>query len=490
VWERATGKYTMVSTGTTKSTCGVAPATYTGLAEGDRESQNPTISADGRYVVFSSDASNLDPNKQDSVKYQLPAPLLTPGHPQLGTNIFLWDRTTGSMKRIDNSTNGGGEPNNDAGFVPTISHDGSRVAYMSDASDLVQGDTNGVRDTFLYDVGTGQTTLASADVDGTPQTCPALQDKSACQSYEAPALSGDGHLLAFVSGATNLIKNAFDANVTGRDVYIRDNTTHEVTRADVHDNGTQANAGTIGSAPALSADGRYVAFPSLAKNLVDGGQQSPAGVADIFVNDRTPGSTPASWAGAPFWKTQGGCVTNCGTNPGPGNTPSSGGSGYWMVASDGGIFAFGDAQFKGSTGNIKLAKPIVGMTTTPSGNGYWMVASDGGIFAFGDAKFKGSTGDIKLAKPIEAMTASPTGEGYWMVASDGGIFAFGDAKFQGSTGSIKLAQPIVAMTATQTGAGYWLVAKDGGIFAFGDATFKGSIGNIKLNSPIVGMTGF
>src|SRR5438105_6492108 len=69
--------------------------------------------------------------------------------------------------------------------------------------------------------------------------------------------------------------------------------------------------------------------------------------------------------------------------------------GYWLVGSDGGIFAFGDARFLGSTGNIKLNQPIVGMASTPSGDGYWMVASDGGLFAFGDAAFQGSTGNIK-----------------------------------------------------------------------------------------------
>src|SRR5712692_2460730 len=83
--------------------------------------------------------------------------------------------------------------------------------------------------------------------------------------------------------------------------------------------------------------------------------------------------------------------------------------GYWFVAADGGIFSFGDAGFHGSTGNIKLNKPIVGMAPTPSGRGYWFVAGDGGIFSFGDAKFFGSTGNIKLNKPIVGMAASPTG---------------------------------------------------------------------------------
>jgi hypothetical protein len=164
------------------------------------------------------------------------------------------------------------------------------------------------------------------------------------------------------------------------------------------------------------------------------------------------------------------------------------GQGYWMVASDGGVFAFGDAQFAGSAGNLNLSKPIVAMTPTPSGLGYWMVASDGGLFNYGDAPFLGSAGNLNLSKPIVSIVATPSGRGYWLVASDGGIFAFGDARFFGSTGDIRLNKPIVAMTPTRTGRGYWLVASDGGIFAYGDATFHGSTGDIALNQPIVGMT--
>ena len=161
--------------------------------------------------------------------------------------------------------------------------------------------------------------------------------------------------------------------------------------------------------------------------------------------------------------------------------------GYWLVANDGGIFTFGSAGFFGSTGNIKLNKPIVGMAAAPNGQGYWLVASDGGIFSFGSSEFYGSTGDIKLNQPIVGMASTPSGRGYWLVATDGGIFAFGDAAFYGSTGDIKLNKPIVGMEPTESGNGYWLVASDGGIFSFGDATFLGSTGDIRLNQPIVGM---
>ncbi len=167
------------------------------------------------------------------------------------------------------------------------------------------------------------------------------------------------------------------------------------------------------------------------------------------------------------------------------STPT--GKGYWLVATDGGIFSYGDAKFHGSAGGLRLNKPIVGISSTPTGNGYWMVASDGGIFTYGDARFYGSTGGMRLNKPIVGMTATLSGHGYWLVASDGGIFTFGDARFYGSAGGIHLNKPIVGMSTTASHRGYWLVATDGGIFTYGDARFYGSAGGVHLNEPIVGM---
>ena len=117
-----------------------------------------------------------------------------------------------------------------------------------------------------------------------------------------------------------------------------------------------------------------------------------------------------------------------------------------------------------------------GMAATPDGGGYWLVASDGGIFSYGDAVFFGSAGSLRLNAPVVGMAATPDGAGYWLVASDGGIFSYGDAVFAGSAGALHLDAPVTGMAATPDGGGYWLVARDGGVFTYGDAPYFGSLG--------------
>jgi hypothetical protein len=85
------------------------------------------------------------------------------------------------------------------------------------------------------------------------------------------------------------------------------------------------------------------------------------------------------------------------------------------------------------------------MAAMPDGGGYWLVAADGGIFAYGDAPFRGSTGGLTLNQPIVGMADDGDGGGYWLVAADGGVFAYGSARFEGSTGSLTLNQPIVGI---------------------------------------------
>ena len=169
--------------------------------------------------------------------------------------------------------------------------------------------------------------------------------------------------------------------------------------------------------------------------------------------------------------------------------------GYWMVARDGGVFAFGGAQFFGSTGSMQLNQPIVAMATTPDDGGYWLFAADGGVFAFGDAQFYGSVPGVlgsqhrTLNEPIVAAESSSDGKGYRLFAGDGGVFDFGDAQFVGSLPGlgVTLNKPITAATSAPFGQGYWLTAADGGVFCFGSATFEGSLGGRTLNAPVASM---
>ena len=134
------------------------------------------------------------------------------------------------------------------------------------------------------------------------------------------------------------------------------------------------------------------------------------------------------------------------------------GQGYWLIASDGGVFAFGDAGFMGSMGGRHLNAPIVGVADA-DGGGYWLVASDGGVFAFGDATFMGSMGGQPLNAPVAGIASPPNGAGYWLVGADGGVFTFGIAGFFGSVpGQGIVGQPpVVGMSRSPSGAGYWLV---------------------------------
>ena len=129
----------------------------------------------------------------------------------------------------------------------------------------------------------------------------------------------------------------------------------------------------------------------------------------------------------------------------------AGGAGYFLANDSAAWTTFGSRSVDLENGPIALAAPVVGISGTSSGDGFWLDASDGGVFTAGSATFLGSMGGRHLNQPVVGMAGTPSDSGYWLVASDGGIFTFGDAGFFGSTGNVRLNKPIVGMAATPTG---------------------------------------
>ncbi|HEY9848816.1 MAG TPA: DUF4347 domain-containing protein [Leptolyngbyaceae cyanobacterium] len=212
-----------------------------------------SISADGRYVAFSSGASNL-----------------VSGDTNGTTDVFVRDTLTNTTTRVSLSSSGiqGG------GDVPSISADGRYVAFMSSASNLVSGDTNGWDDIFLRDTFTNTTTRVSVDSMGNQGNF----------FSEFPSISGNGRYVAFRSYASNLVSG--DTN-NKWDIFVRDTLTNTTTRVSVDSMGNQGNADSQ-QGISISADGRYVAFNSAASNLVSGDTN---GASDIFVRDTLTNTT-------------------------------------------------------------------------------------------------------------------------------------------------------------------------------------------------------
>ncbi|MEQ1871678.1 MAG: Ig-like domain-containing protein, partial [Vicinamibacterales bacterium] len=216
----------------------------------------PKISADGRVVIFQSYASNLVPND---------------GNAAAVVDLFARDRQTGQTSRINVSSTGT-EANAQVGDY-AISADGRFVAFTTFASNLVPGDTNGVFDVFVRDRQTGQTSRVSVASDGTQGNNSSLD----------AAISQDGRFVVFRSSASNLVPN--DTNGWA-DVFMYDRTTGQTTRVSVADDGAQANFEAL--FPAVAAGGRMVVFASRASNLVPGDTN---GRYDIFVRDLVSGRT-------------------------------------------------------------------------------------------------------------------------------------------------------------------------------------------------------
>jgi cold shock CspA family protein len=208
-------------------------------AEGNGASFAPAISADGLTVAFASDATTLIATDANGV-----------------TDVFVHDRTTGVTKRVSISTGGaaGNKPSG-ASHGPALSANGQLVIFESDATNLVVGDTNGATDIFVRDTAANTTERDSVDSAGS-------QGKD---NSPAAAISADGRMVAFQSSAANLI--ASDTNKVA-DIFLHDRSSGTTERVSVDSTGSQANGAS--SSPAISADGHVVAFLSGATNLVAG----------------------------------------------------------------------------------------------------------------------------------------------------------------------------------------------------------------------------
>lgn len=227
---------------------------------GNGRSSDPAISVDGRYVAFTSAASNLvagDANSND--------------------DIFLVDRQTGMLMLVSRTPQGG--TGNSTSAAAAISGDGRYVAFQSSASNLVAGDTNANDDIFVFDRQTNTTRLVSRAASAPANGFAA-----------APSISADGRVVAFHSDASNLV--AGDTN-TQTDVFVVDTTSGAITRVSVAANGGDANGASTSSA--ISGDGRVVAFSTDATDILGGDENNAPDVVLRVLADGTTARLSRGW---------------------------------------------------------------------------------------------------------------------------------------------------------------------------------------------------
>lgn len=276
--------------------------------QGTQASQYPSVSGDGRYITFQSSASNLVRDDTNNT-----------------SDVFVFDRQTSTTSRVSVSSegvqinNGGQLGTGVYAESPSISADGRYVAFLSTATDLVPDDTNRGADVFVHDRESGTTSRVSVSPTGaqfdrgvrysslsadgryvafdtggdifvhdrssgiTTLAGVLSEDGQANGSVEMPSISGDGRYIAFQSTASNLVT---DDNNGREDVFVHDREAGTTTRVSASSDGAQGNQ--YSRYPAISADGRYIAFESAASNLVADDANDNI---DIFVHDRYTGTT-------------------------------------------------------------------------------------------------------------------------------------------------------------------------------------------------------
>ncbi len=220
--------------------------------QSNNDSGYPSISSDGRYVAFYSKATNLIPNDTNG-----------------SWDIFVHDRQSGATKLVSVSSTGG--QGNGWSLFPSISGKGRYVAFISSATNLVAGDTNGKVDVFVHDSQTGKTERVSLDSKGGE----ANGDSGDLNSWRCVSISDDGRFVVFESEASNLVSG--DTN-NREDVFLHDRTTKKTVRLSVNDDGVQGN--NHSERPSIAPDGRYVVFQSKADNLTT---NDTNGATDVFM---------------------------------------------------------------------------------------------------------------------------------------------------------------------------------------------------------------
>jgi len=201
------------------------------------------------------------------VAFESDATNLVPGDTNRAADIFVHDRQTGKTELVSTATSG--QQGNDRSSAPAISGDGRYVTFWSWASNLIPGDTNGVSDVFVHDRQTGVTQRVSVDSSG----------RQANRFSNQPSISADGRYVAFWSRATNLV--AGDSNGAA-DIFVRDLQAGTTTRANVTSSGAQARGGAS-QQPSISPDGHVVAFTSFAHNLASNDLNNSQ---DVYVHTR------------------------------------------------------------------------------------------------------------------------------------------------------------------------------------------------------------
>ncbi|HEY3265374.1 MAG TPA: hypothetical protein VGM37_00495 [Armatimonadota bacterium] len=244
--DRLSGQTTCVSVATTG-------------ARGDADSDSPAISADGRFIAFRSYASNLVPGDANGVE-----------------DIFVHDVRLGTTVRV--STDSAGHEADSFSDAPAISADGAVVAFSSRASNLAANAPAGLRGIYAHVMKTGATALVTHAFDGA----------AANGDSFSPSLSADGRIVAYSSPASNIVLGDFNQE---SDVFLTDRLTGATSRVSVGGGGLEANSDS--DSPALSGSGRAVAFRSFATNIAPGA----SGLGDIFLRDVSAGVTTLVSAG-------------------------------------------------------------------------------------------------------------------------------------------------------------------------------------------------